>query len=352
MKVDKFFWNGKKVLVTGHTGFKGGWLCLWLESLGAEVYGISLDPNTKFSLFNECNIKSSVKSEIADIRDLDKIKRLIKSISPEIIIHMAAQPLVRLSYESPVDTFSTNVMGTLNIFESARMLTSLKAIVNVTTDKCYENKEWVWGYRESDELGGFDPYSSSKACSEILTRAYRRSFFDNMGIGVATVRAGNVIGGGDWSQDRLVPDILLSIQNGKTVKVRNPLAIRPWQHVLEPLSGYLIIAQLLYKRNLEFSDSWNFGPNNTDVKTVSWIVERILSTWGSDVEWAHDKSEQPKETNYLQLDISKVRRILDWQPKWNIEKAIENIVIWHKSWLKNENMKSICLEQIKEYQLS
>lgn len=350
MALDRKFWQGKRVLLTGHTGFKGGWLSLWLQSMGAELCGIALAPPTSPSLFLEASISQGMRSEIADIRDEAKIRQLFQDIRPEIVIHMAAQPLVRFSYDDPVLTYATNVMGTVHVLEAARQTASVRAIVNVTTDKCYENREWEWGYRENERMGGFDPYSSSKGCAELVTNAYRNSFFSQSGVGIASARAGNVIGGGDWALDRLIPDILRAIENNIPVSIRNPLAIRPWQHVLEPLSGYLVLAQNLFEDANAFSGGWNFGPLDDDAKSVQWIVEEMVANWGQEASWIHDQALHPHEANYLKLDISKARQRLHWYPNWTLSTALEKIIEWHKAWLSHEDMRDFCLGQIKQYE--
>ena len=352
MPVDRKFWQGKRVLLTGHTGFKGGWLSLWLQSMGAELCGIALDPSTSLSLFAEARVSEGMRSEILDIRDEVNVRLLFQDFCPEIVIHMAAQPLVRFSYDEPVSTYATNVMGTVHVLEAARKTASVRAIVNVTTDKCYENQEWEWGYRENERMGGYDPYSSSKGCSELVTNAYRNSFFNQSGVGLASARAGNVIGGGDWALDRLVPDTLRAIENNTPVSIRNPLAIRPWQHVLEPLSGYLVLAQKLFEDVNSFSGGWNFGPLDDDAKSVQWIVEEMVETWGQGASWVHDQAMHPHEANYLKLDISKARQRLHWHPNWTLSIALEKIIEWHKAWLSHEDMRDFCLGQIKQYESS
>jgi CDP-glucose 4,6-dehydratase len=348
------FWRNKKVFLTGHTGFKGSWLSLWLQKLGAHVTGYALESPTYPALYNVADVQKGMTSVIGDVRDSTKLMQTMRDISPEIVFHMAAQPLVRRSYLDPVETYSTNVMGTVHLLEAARQTASIRAIVNVTTDKCYENKEWVWGYREDEPMGGYDPYSNSKGCSELVSAAYRASFFnsstyDQHGVALATARAGNVIGGGDWAADRLVPDILAAMQAGQSVRIRNPHAIRPWQHVLEPLSGYLQLAQALYERGPEVSQAFNFGPSENDAKPVHWIVERLTQQWGSDAGWQVDEGEHPHEAHYLRLDCSKARAILGWQPQWHLEIALEKIVGWHKEYLNNKNLREFCLHQIDEY---
>lgn len=349
MTVDVEFWRGKRVLLTGHTGFKGGWLSLWLQSMGADLYGLSLAPPTTPNLFSEARVGAGLKSLIGDIRDYETVRAAFAGFNPEIIIHMAAQPLVRLSYKDPVATYATNVMGTVHVLEAARHSGSVKAIVNVTTDKCYENKEWVWGYREDEPMGGYDPYSNSKGCSELVSSAYRRSFFQDSGIALATARAGNVIGGGDWAADRLVPDILRAFECNEPVVIRNPHATRPWQHVLEPLSGYLTLAQRLYTDGKTFAEGWNFGPSDVDARPVQWIVEHMVSQWGGAAKWQMDGGQHPHEAHYLKLDISKARTKLGWARRWTLEESLLNIIDWHKHWLNGEDVSALCLEQIEKF---
>lgn len=342
------FWQGKRVFLTGHTGFKGAWLSLWLHHLGAIVKGYALCPPTQPSLFDIAQIEQIIESEIGDIRNLDQLKNSMHGFDPEIVIHMAAQPLVRLSYHQPVETYSTNVMGTVHVLEAARACAHLKAIVNVTTDKCYENKEWVWGYRENEPMGGHDPYSSSKGCAELVTAAYRRSFLSTQGIGLASARAGNVIGGGDFAADRLIPDILRAFEKNQPVVIRHPKATRPWQHVLEPLSGYLLLAQALYDQPNDYAEGWNFGPNEADVQPVSWILDKMIQHWQG-ATWHLDPQVQLHEATYLKLDISKAKARLDWQPTWRLEQTLEKIVNWHQAWLSGEDMQQHCLAEITEY---
>ena len=344
------FWNNKRVYLTGHTGFKGSWLSIWLHSMGAIVKGYALEPNTTPSLFEEASLDKLVDSEIGDIRSLDNLTKSMKTFNPDILIHMAAQPLVRLSYKEPVETYATNVMGTVNVLESARLCKNLKAIVSVTTDKCYENKEWVWGYRENEPMGGHDPYSSSKGCAELVTSAYRNSFFNNSDSAfLASARAGNVIGGGDWADDRLIPDILRAFERGEQVIIRNPKSTRPWQHVLEPLSGYLVLAQQLYLEGKDYDEAWNFGPKYEDCKPVSWILDQIVGYWGDGAIWELDKSKNPHEANFLKLDCSKAKLGLGWEPKWNLDHTLDLIVKWHRGWLSSENMYKHCLMEIEDY---
>jgi CDP-glucose 4,6-dehydratase len=342
------FWKNKKVFITGHTGFKGSWLCLWLDHLGAKVTGYALKPPTRPSLFELCKINKFVRSISADIRDLKKLKKAMNAARPDIVIHMAAQPLVRESYRNPVDTYDVNVMGTVNVLESVRSCKSVKAVVNLTTDKIYENKEKSTGYKESEPLGGYDPYSSSKACSELVTSAYRNSFLNN-GVAVATARAGNVIGGGDWGTDRLVPDFIKVILKGNKIRIRNPKAIRPWQYVLDPLNGYLVLAQKLYHNGQKYAEAWNFGPDEMDAKTVEWLVKRLCSKWGGNASYSIDKREHPHETKILKLDSSKARTRLKWRTKVHLEDAIDNVIEWTRAYKGKKDIRKTCIEQIKEY---
>ncbi|GFE58130.1 CDP-glucose 4,6-dehydratase [Geobacter sp. AOG1] len=355
--MESTFWKGKRVFLTGHTGFKGSWLVLWLNALGAKVTGYALVPPTDPSLFELCRLDELVHSLVADIRDGDTLSRAMADADPEIVIHMAAQPLVRDSYKIPVETYATNVMGTVNLLESVRNCNSVKAVVNVTTDKCYENREWVWGYRENEAMGGHDPYSSSKACSELVTAAYRSSYFnpksyEDHGVALATARAGNVIGGGDWATDRLIPDCLRALLMGNKISIRNPHAIRPWQHVLEPLSGYMLLAQKLYEEGPRFATGWNFGPDDNDAKPVEWIVRRMCADWGERASYEIDKGEHPHEAHYLKLDCSKVKAELGWHPRWNLNKAIDSSIEWARAFQQNRDMRDVCFQQIEEYSKS
>lgn len=345
------FWKGKRVLLTGHTGFKGSWLSIWLQRKGADVLGIALDPPTSPSLFQVARVAEGMQHKIIDIREYELLCEEFKRFEPEIVFHLAAQPLVRCSYRDPVDTYTTNVMGTVNLLEAVRQSKTVKAVVNVTTDKCYENREWIWGYRETEAMGGRDPYSSSKACSELVTSAYRESFLKANGIPVATARAGNVIGGGDWAEDRLVPDVLAALTNNVPVEIRNPEAIRPWQHVIEPLSGYMKLAESLFNRKDEFAEAWNFGPNDEDAKPVNWIVNSLCEAWPYHSGWNVADGYQPHEAHFLKLDNSKARNKLGWKPKWGLKETLSLIVDWHKAWLNNEDMKTVCLDQIKKYEV-
>lgn len=352
--VDKNFWRHKKVFVTGHTGFKGSWLCLWLHALGADVTGYALNPPTDPGLFELCGINKLVNSTIADIRDEESLNKAMLAADPEIVIHMAAQTLVRRSYQNPGETYSTNVMGTVNLLDAVRHCKSMKAVIIVTSDKCYENKEWPWGYRENDPMGGYDPYSNSKACSELVTSSYRSSFFNPRnyhlhGMSLASARAGNVIGGGDWAKDRLVPDCIRSLLNGEKIIIRNPRAIRPWQHVLEPLAGYLILARKLYENGPRYAEGWNFGPEDNDAKPVEWIVKKICAKWGRKAAYETDQGKHPHEAHYLKLDCSKTKLELGWYPKWSLEHAIDRIIEWTKAFKNNYDVKEVCLNQIREY---
>ncbi len=346
--IDQEFWKGKRVFLTGHTGFKGSWLALWLHSLGAIVKGYALSPPTDPSLFNEAKIDSIIDSQIGDIRDQDLLHESITTFNPDILIHMAAQPLVRYSYDAPIETYEVNVIGTAKVLEAARSCSNLKAIVNITTDKFYENDGRSEGYKESDPMGGHDPYSSSKGCAELVTSAYRRSFLQDQGIGLASVRAGNVIGGGDWADDRLIPDILRSFEKNEPVVIRNPKATRPWQHVLEPLSGYLVLAQKLYGEQDKYAEGWNFGSNETDVRPVDWILDKMIIKWLNS-SWELDQNSNPHEAVFLKLDISKAESKLGWKPVWELNQTLEKIIDWHKAWLNKEDMQTICLAEIEEY---
>lgn len=356
--VDPVFWNGKRVFLTGHTGFKGGWLSLWLSSMGAKVTGYALAPNTTPHFFEVAKVASDLEqSHIADIRDLESLQKAMTDAKPEIVIHMAAQPLVRYSYVNPVETYATNVMGTVHVLESIRALDCVRATVIVTTDKCYENKEWAWGYRENEPMGGHDPYSNSKGCAELVTAAYRHSYFSpekhtKHKVAIASARAGNVIGGGDWSEDRLIPDAIKAFEAKEVLVIRNPLATRPWQHVLEPLSGYLVLAQALYQEGVQFDGGWNFGPRDDDARTVQEVINLLIQNWGSLASWTQDQSEQPHEAHALKLDISKARQYLCWTPRWNLEQAIKKIVQWQQSYQNQGNMHAISLKQIANYQNS
>lgn len=350
-QVNPHFWKGKRVFLTGHTGFKGSWTALWLQSLGAIVKGYSLQPPTQPSLFYEAKVDEDMVSEIGNINDLTTLKSSMTEFNPDVLLHMAAQPLVRLSYKEPIETYMTNVIGTANVLESARACPNLKAIVSITTDKCYENKEWAWGYRENEPMGGHDPYSSSKGCAELVTSAYRRSFFNtNDTAFLASGRAGNVIGGGDWAADRLIPDILRAFEKEESVIIRNPLSTRPWQHVLEPISGYLVLAENLYTKGETFAEGWNFGPKDDDCKSVGWILDKMVAKWGEGAQWELDKNNNPHEAGFLKLDCSKAAQRLHWNPQWNLNKTLDLIINWHQNWLSGKNIKQQCLQEIASYQ--
>jgi len=351
MVVDIAFWQGKKVLLTGHTGFKGSWLSVWLQSLGVNLIGYSLPPPTTPSLFNIAGVEEGMTSIIGDVREYEKLHSVIADHRPEIIFHMAAQPLVRYSYDNPIETYSTNVMGTVNLLESVRRIGGVKAIVIVTSDKCYENQEWFWGYRENEPLGGLDPYSNSKGCAELVTAAFRSSFFnisqyEKHGTALASARAGNVIGGGDWAKDRLIPDIMQSIISEKPVLIRNPNAIRPWQHVLDPISGYLLLAQKLWERGPDFSEAWNFGPNDEDARPVEWVVDHLTRMWGDGASWVLDRDEHPHEAKYLKLDCSKAKLRMGWVPNWDLKTVLQATAIWYKEYQKKQDMRKLVLDQI------
>ena len=349
MSVDPGFWRGKRVFLTGHTGFKGGWLSLWLQQLGARVQGYALAPEGEHSLFEAARVPDGMASTLADIRDLGALQMALSEFQPEIVIHMAAQPLVRQSYVDPVETYATNVMGTVNLLEAVRRAPGVRAVVNVTTDKCYENDDRASGYAEGEPMGGHDPYSSSKGCAELVTSAYRRSFFAGGATAVATARAGNVIGGGDWASDRLVPDILRAFERGEPVVIRNPNATRPWQHVLEPLGGYLVLAQRLWHDGAAFAEGWNFGPRDEDARPVQWIVEQLADRWGQGARWQLDGGPHPHEARFLKLDIAKARMRLGWEPRWHLADALQRIVAWQHAWLAGDDVRALCLAQIDDY---
>lgn len=345
------FWSGKKVLVTGHTGFKGSWLCLWLQSLGAKVTGYSLEPPTTPNLFKLAKVEENMISIIDDIRNRERLISVIKECKPEIVFHLAAQPLVRKSYKNPVETFETNIMGTVNILDAIRFCEDTKVVVNITSDKCYENQEWLWGYRETDSMGGHDPYSCSKGCSELITTSFRKSYFKEKGISLASARAGNVIGGGDWAEDRLVPDLIKSFINKQNPVIRNPAAIRPWQHVLEPSKGYMMLAEAMWKYKNEYCEAWNFGPEDNHLITVGELAERLTKLWGENLEIKYDSNRQLHEATLLKLDCSKSKIRLGWNLKLSLKDTLEWIVEWYKKFAEGtDNMKSISLKQIEVYE--
>lgn len=348
------FWRGKRVFITGHTGFKGSWLSLWLQQLDAKVMGYALAPPTDPSLYNVAQVDAGMVSLIADVRDGERLRAAMVEYRPEIVFHLAAQPLVRASYDEPVTTYATNVMGTVHLLEAVRQVGGVRVVVNVTSDKCYENRAWVWGYRENEPMGGYDPYSNSKGCAELVTAAYRSSFF-NPGryvehhTAIASVRAGNVIGGGDWAKDRLVPDIVDAFIARRPARIRYPNAIRPWQHVLEPLHGYLTLAEKLWAHGADFAEAWNFGPQEGDAKPVRWIAENLAKLWGSDAQWNDDRGDHPHEATYLKLDCSKAHARLGWVSQWDIGRALEEVVNWYRAFIDGRNMAQVTAEQIRRY---
>jgi CDP-glucose 4,6-dehydratase len=349
--MDATFWRGKRVLITGHTGFKGSWLSLWLQQMSAQVSGFALAPATDPSLFELARVGDGMTSTLGDVRDFPAVRRCIDAARPEVVFHLAAQSVVRLSYDEPVETYATNVMGTVNLLEAVRHSPAVRAVVVVTSDKCYKNREWEWGYREDEPMGGHDPYSSSKGCAELVTAAYRSSFF---GAGrhpaaVASVRGGNVIGGGDWTRDRLIPDIMRAIAERRPVAIRNPDAIRPWQHVLEPLGGYLEVAQRLCNEGSAYAEAWNFGPAYQDCRPVRWIVEQLSQAWGPEAKWELDERPKPHEANFLKLDSSKAGTRLGWRPRWDLACALSAIVECHKAHLAGADVRAVVLDQIRRY---
>lgn len=342
------FYKGKRVLITGHTGFKGAWLCQMLINAGAEVTGYALNPPKKPSLFEIANISGKMNSVIGDIRDLSKLKETFTKIQPEIVFHLAAQPIVRESYKNPVYTYETNVMGTVNICECVRTSDSVRSFLNVTTDKVYLNKEWEWGYRENEELDGYDPYSNSKSCSELVTHSYINSFFKEMNIAVSTARAGNVIGGGDFANDRIVPDCIRAAIKHEDIVVRNPFSTRPYQHVLEPLYAYLMIAQKQYE-DIKYAGYYNVGPDDRDCFQTGALVDLFVEHWGEGMKWIDKYDGGPHEANFLKLDCSKLKKTFGWQPHWDLNIAIEKVVEWSKCWLTNGDIEKCMNKQIEEF---
>lgn len=354
MVADAGFWGGRRVFLTGHTGFKGGWLSLWLQRMGAVVCGFSLAPPTDPNLFELASVGRDMETVTNDIREYSALEREMRRVGPEVVFHLAAQPLVRRGYAEPRETYATNVMGTVNVLEAVRATPSVRVVVIVSSDKCYENREWVWGYRENEPVGGYDPYSSSKGCTELVVTAYRNSYFnaeryDQHGVGLASVRAGNVIGGGDWAEDRLVPDVLRACAAGTPAYIRNPNATRPWQHVLEPLAGYLMLAERLWQDGRRFGGAWNFGPAENDAQPVSWVVEYIRRKWGRGASWEVASGGQPHEAHYLKLDCAKARSELGWEPRWNLGRALDYTIAWYKAYLAAEDMRMVSLAQINAY---
>jgi len=350
LAVNEGFWKGKKVLITGHTGFKGSWLTLWLKLLGAEVCGYALLPESSPNLFENLELEKQVTSIIGDVRRLDVFEKVLNDFKPEIIFHLAAQSLVRKSYREPVETYLTNVIGTVNVLDAVRRGDFVKSVVIITTDKVYENKEWHWAYRENERLGGFDPYSNSKACAELAVAAYRNSFFAESETLIATARAGNVIGGGDWSEDRLLPDVFRSLIFGEKLEIRNPYSVRPWQHALEPLSGYMKLAEKLYNGEKSFAESWNFGPAEEDSKPVGWILEEIKRIWNEPVNWQIAEGIQPHEARLLKLDSAKAKNQLKWSPKLSLDEAVEMTVQWYRGFKDKKNLTELTGNQIDFYQ--
>ena len=353
--LNRSFWKGRNVLVTGHTGFKGSWLCLWLKSLGANVTGYALAPPTQPNLFEQAKVADSLNSVCADIRDLPRLTSVLAERRPEVIFHMAAQSVVRRGYEDPVETYSSNVMGTVHLLEAIRQLKLRCAVVNVTSDKCYENREWVWGYRENEPMGGRDPYSNSKGCAELVTSAYRDSFFppDSLqqhGVALASARAGNAIGGGDWTSDQLIPDLMRGFLAGKSCLIRNPSAVRPWQFVLEPLRGYILLAERLSEDGFRFASGWNFGPTETDAKPVAWIADKLASLWGVGAAWNFDATTHPREAHFLKLDASKAKACLNWHPVLPLESALEWIVEWWRAFQAGADVRHLTQTQIERYE--
>jgi CDP-glucose 4,6-dehydratase len=332
------FWNGRRVLVTGHTGFKGAWLTLWLAHVGARVVGLARRPPTEPSLYALARVGDDVVDLECDVRDFDGVRGAVAEHAPQVVFHLAAQPLVRRSFADPRETYETNVLGTVNVLEAVREAGGVEVVVNVTSDKCYENREWEWAYREDEPLGGHDPYSSSKACAELVTAAYRRSF----GTRVASARAGNVFGGGDWAQNRLVPDLMRAAEKGVPVRLRNPGSVRPWQHVLNPLSGYLMLAERAHE-DAAFADAWNFGPPDDDARSVRWIAERLGASW------EHDGGEHPHEARALKIDSSRARERLGWRPRWSLEEGLRRTTAWHAALRGGEDMRAVSVAQIEAY---
>lgn len=352
------FWQGKHVFITGHTGFKGAWLALWLQSLGAKVTGYSLNPPSEVNMFDVADVGQGMQSIIGDVRDAKLLQQSLLAAKPDVVFHLAAQALVLHSYQEPVETYSTNVMGTVNVLEAVRNSDTVKSVVMVTSDKCYDNKEWHWGYRENDAMGGFDPYSSSKGCAELVTDSYRNSFFNaddyhEHGVAIASARAGNVIGGGDWAEDRLIPDVVHAFTQHQPVKLRNPESVRPWQHILEPLGAYMLLAERLYDDGKAYAEAWNFGPNEADTKSTGWLVDRFATQWKQEAASLVQHNEDAvHEAVYLRLDCSKAHSKLGWYPIWSIEETVVNVADWYKAYQRDENMHAFSLKQIQQYQTS
>jgi CDP-glucose 4,6-dehydratase len=357
MNVDRSFWRGRRVFLTGHTGFKGSWLSLWLKALGAEVTGYSLDPPTEPSLFQQAQVEGAVRSIHGDIRDYPQLSCAMRECAPEIVLHMAAQSVVHRGYEDPIENYSSNVMGTVHVLESVRQLKHPCAVVNVTSDKCYQNHEWIWGYRENEPMGGRDPYSNSKACAELVTTAYQKSFFPpesiaEHGVAVASARAGNAIGGGDWTSHQLIPDLMRSFLVDRPCLIRNPSAYRPWQFVLEPLRGYLLLAEQLTENGADFISGWNFGPVDADAKPVSWIADELKRLWGGHASWNLDAGSHPKEAFALKLDASKAGAYLNWRPVLPLTQALLWIVEWYRAFQSGADLHELTLKQIEKYEIA
>lgn len=355
MKVNPQFWRGRRVFLTGHTGFKGSWLSLWLSTLGADVTGFALAPPTSPSLFEQARVETCIRSIQGDIRDFVHLKNAIAECRPEVVLHLAAQSVVRAGYEDPIETYSSNVLGTVHVLEAIRRLKLHCAIVNVTSDKCYENREWIWGYREDEAMGGHDPYSNSKGCAELVTNAYRSSFFmpeklSDHGVALASARAGNAIGGGDWTSYQLIPDLMRAFLDRKACPIRNPSAYRPWQFVLEPLRGYLILAERLAEDGPRFASGWNFGPADADVRPVSWIADELAGLWGDGASWMLDPGAHPHEAHALKLDATKAAIGLDWRPVLPLKKALAWITDWYKAFCRGSDLKEFTLQQIQQYE--
>lgn len=345
------FWHNKTVFVTGHSGFKGGWLSLWLNKLGANVFGYALSPITSPNFFTVTSLEEVITSCTKDIRSLESLTKEMQKAQPEIAFHLAAQPLVRKSYQSPVETYDVNIMGTVHFLEAVRQTPSVKVAIVVTSDKCYENREWLWGYRESDSMGGHDPYSSSKGCAELVTSAYRDSYMSQAQVQIASVRAGNVIGGGDWSEDRLIPDMVRAFSSGNTLHIRAPRAIRPWQHVLEPLRGYLLLAKKMWQKNPDCCSGWNFGPSENDICTVEEVITKSSTLWGGEAQWSVAKGAHPHEAITLKLDCSKAKSLLNWRPVFNLDIALEWTINWYRAQQKSDtDMRALSLQQIEAYE--
>jgi CDP-glucose 4,6-dehydratase len=355
MMLSRSFWQGRRVFLTGHTGFKGSWLSLWLHSLGADVTGYALEPPTQPNLFEQAKVEGSLISISGDIRDFPRLKSAIADCSPEVVIHMAAQSVVRRGYEDPIENYSSNVMGTVHLLEALRQLKTRCVVVNVTSDKCYANREWVWGYREDEPMGGRDPYSNSKGCAELVTAAFRDSFFppeliEQHGVALASARAGNAIGGGDWTSDQLIPDLMRAFIAGRPCLIRNPSAFRPWQFVLEPLRGYLLLAERLAADGPRFASGWNFGPVDSDAMPVSWIADELVRSWGNQASWSQDSAVHPREAHALKLDASKAGSYLDWHPALPLQQALSWIVEWYRAFQDQADLQQLTLKQITQYE--